>query len=81
MISKINERFAFKKINFYLFRHFSKNVNKSYLNYRIVFLSTAILSIGGCMMMPWSSAFALNNLRITQQLLPIIFMVSGLVLY
>jgi len=46
-------------------------------HYRIGFLSTAILSIGGFMMMPWSSAFAINNLKITQQQLPIIFMVSG----
>jgi len=46
-------------------------------HYRIGFLSTAILSIGGFMMMPWGSAFAINNLKITQQQLPIIFMVSG----
>ena len=46
-------------------------------HYRIGFLSTAILSIGGFMMMPWGSAFAINNLHITQQQLPIIFIVSG----
>ena len=46
-------------------------------HYRIGFLSTAVLSIGGFMMMPWSSAFAINNLKITQQQLPIVFMVSG----
>lgn len=46
-------------------------------HYRIGFLATAILSIGGFMMMPWSSAFAINNLKITQHQLPIIFMVSG----
>jgi predicted MFS family arabinose efflux permease len=46
-------------------------------HYRIGFLSTAILSIGGFMMMPWSSAFAINNLKLTQQQLPIVFMVSG----
>ena len=46
-------------------------------HYRIGFLSTAILSIGGFMMMPWSSAFSINNLHITQHQLPIVFMVSG----
>lgn len=46
-------------------------------HYRIGFLSTAVLSIGGFMMMPWSSAFTINNLKITQQQLPIVFMVSG----
>jgi predicted MFS family arabinose efflux permease len=46
-------------------------------HYRTGFLSTAILSIGGFMMMPWGSAFAINNLKISQEQLPIIFMVSG----
>ena len=47
-------------------------------NYRIGFLSTAFISIGGFMMMPFSSAFAINNLKVTQQQLPFLFMVSGL---
>lgn len=46
-------------------------------NYRIGFLSTAFLSIGGFMMMPFSSAFSINNLKITQEQLPLLFMVSG----
>ena len=45
--------------------------------YRIAFSATALLSIGGFMMMPFGSAFAINNLGITQQQLPIIFMVAG----
>jgi len=47
-------------------------------NYRIGFLATAMLSLGGFMMMPWGSAFAINNLHVTTQQLPILFMVSGL---
>ncbi len=46
-------------------------------NYRIGFLATAFLSIGGFMLMPFGSAFAINNLHITNQQLPIIYMVSG----
>ncbi len=46
-------------------------------NYRIGFLSTCLLSIGGFMMMPFGSAFAINNLKITQHQLPMLFMVSG----
>jgi len=46
-------------------------------NYRIGFLSTALLSLGGFLMMPWGSAFAINNLKITNQQLPILFMVGG----
>jgi predicted MFS family arabinose efflux permease len=47
-------------------------------NYRVGFLATALLSLGGFMMMPWGSAFAINNLHVTAEQLPILFMVSGL---
>ena len=46
-------------------------------DYRVGFLSTALLSLGGFMMMPWGSAFAVNNLHVTQAQLPILFMVAG----
>lgn len=46
--------------------------------YRIGFSATALLSIGGFMMMPFGSAFAVNNLKITQEQLPILFMVAGI---
>lgn len=46
-------------------------------HYRIGFLSTALLSIGGFMMMPWGSAFSINNLHVTTQQLPLLFMVGG----
>jgi predicted MFS family arabinose efflux permease len=57
------------------FMHLLHTVSKR--NYRIGFLSTCFLSIGGFMMMPFGSAFAINNLHITQQQLPMLFMVSG----
>ena len=47
-------------------------------SYRIGFLCTALLSLGGFMMMPWGSAFAINNLHVTYQQLPFLFMVGGL---
>ncbi len=46
--------------------------------YRIAFLTTALLSIGGFMMMPFGSAFAINNLKLTNEQLPMLFMVSGI---
>jgi predicted MFS family arabinose efflux permease len=46
--------------------------------YRIGFLATAFLSLGGFMMMPWGSAFAINNLNVTPQQLPFLYMVSGI---
>jgi predicted MFS family arabinose efflux permease len=33
--------------------------------------------LGGFMMMPWGSAFAVNNLLVGQERLPILFMVAG----
>jgi predicted MFS family arabinose efflux permease len=47
-------------------------------HYRIGFLATAFLSLGGFMMMPWGSAFAVNNLGVTYTQLPILFMVAGI---
>lgn len=47
-------------------------------DYRMGFTATALLSIGGFMMMPFGSAFAINNLKVTQTELPIIFMVAGI---
>ncbi|MCW4470430.1 MFS transporter [Flavobacterium sp. MFBS3-15] len=46
--------------------------------YRIGFTATALLSIGGFMMMPFGSAFAINNLHITNEQLPLVFMVAGI---
>jgi predicted MFS family arabinose efflux permease len=45
--------------------------------YRLGFLATAFLMLGGFMMMPWGSAFAVNNLLVGQEKLPILFMVAG----
>lgn len=57
------------------FKHLWHTIAKS--NYRVGFTATALLSIGGFMMMPFGSAFAINNLGLTNQQLPMLFMVSG----
>lgn len=46
--------------------------------YRQAFLTTALLSIGGFLLMPFGSAFLVNNVHITQAELPIVFMASGI---
>ena len=46
--------------------------------YRIGFSATAILSLGGFMLMPFGSAFAINNLKITEEELPLLFMIAGI---
>jgi predicted MFS family arabinose efflux permease len=43
------------------------------------FLTTAFLSTGGFLMMPYSSDFIVHNLGIGEKLLPIIFVVAGAV--
>ncbi len=47
-------------------------------NYRVGFLATAILSMGGFMVMPFTSAFLVNNVNIAQTQLPIIFLCTGI---
>jgi len=56
-------------------KHLWHTVRESH--YRAGFLLTALLSLGGFMMMPWGSAFAVNNLHVTYEELPILFMVGG----
>ncbi|MBS1963261.1 MAG: MFS transporter [Bdellovibrionales bacterium] len=48
-------------------------------DYAVGFLSTALLSIGGFMMMPFGSAFAVNNLGIALGDLPEIYLITGVV--
>ncbi len=58
------------------FKHLLHTVYKK--NYRIAFMATAILSIGGFMMMPFGTAFAINNLKIKQEELTLLYFVSGI---
>jgi predicted MFS family arabinose efflux permease len=58
------------------FKHLLHTVAKK--DYRIGFTATALLSIGGFMMMPFGSAFAINNLHVTPSQLPMLFMVAGI---
>lgn len=56
--------------------HFGRTfVNSRYL---LGFLFTALLSIGGYMIMPWGSKFAVNNLLVTDEQLPFLFMCAGI---
>jgi predicted MFS family arabinose efflux permease len=57
--------------------HLWHTVQKS--DYRVGFAATALLSIGGFMIMPFGSAFSINNLKITQEQLPIVYVCAGVV--
>ncbi|WP_163409709.1 MFS transporter [Flavobacterium ajazii] len=74
-LKPINEHLAVQQDKS-AFTHLIHTIRKK--EYRIGFTATALLSIGGFMMMPFGSAFAINNLKITQEELPIIFMIAGL---
>lgn len=47
-------------------------------SYQTGFIATAFMSVGGFMLMPFGSAFLINNIQITQQQLPMVFMFTGL---
>lgn len=46
--------------------------------YRIGFTATALLSVGGFMLMPFGSAYLVNNLKIPQEQLTMIFFCTGI---
>lgn len=75
--------FKLQPVNKHLIVARKSNALKHLLNtikrkdYRIGFTATGLLSIGGFMMMPLGSAFAINNLGVTQEQLPMLFMISG----
>ena len=51
------------------------SLNKSY---RLPFITTALLSIGGFMLMPFSTPFLINNVGVSQDDLPTIYFVMGI---
>lgn len=59
------------------FRHLTKTVSQ--LRYLKGFGATTLLATGGFMLMPFGAAFAVNNLGITMEQLPLIYMVTGIV--
>jgi predicted MFS family arabinose efflux permease len=46
-------------------------------SYQTGFIATSLVSIGGFMMMPFSSAYLINNIKITHEQLPMVFMFTG----
>jgi predicted MFS family arabinose efflux permease len=74
-LKPLTEHLAIQKENS-AFQHLIHTISKK--EYRIGFAATAVLSVGGFMLMPFGSAFAINNLKITEEQLPFIFMIAGL---
>lgn len=58
------------------FMHLHNNLsNKLYVR---AFFSTILLATGGFMLMPFGSAFSTNNLGLTLQQLPVLYLVTGI---
>ena len=57
------------------FKHLWHTLRKR--DYRIGFMAMAMLSVGGFMMFPFGSAFAVNNIGVSAEQLPQLFFVSG----
>src|SRR5690606_3141224 len=75
-LKPVNAHLVLQKDQKNAFRHLLNTLKKK--PYRIGFLATAILSVGGFMMMPYGTVFAVNNLKISHEQLPFLFMASGL---
>jgi predicted MFS family arabinose efflux permease len=57
------------------FRHLTGTLSQR--RYLLAFATTTLLATGGFMLMPFGSAFAIHNLGITQQDLPLLYGVTG----
>lgn len=66
-----------EKENHNIIKHFINTLKNR--NYQRGFLTTSLLSLGGFMMMPYATIFAVNNLSVKTEQLPILFMVAGIV--
>jgi predicted MFS family arabinose efflux permease len=71
----VNKHLAIKQeVN--AIKHLSKTVSNK--NYILPFITTALLSMGGFLLMPFSSAFLVNNVKIEQDDLTFIYMITGI---
>jgi predicted MFS family arabinose efflux permease len=55
--------------------HLTKTVSQK--RYLVAFMATVFLSTGGFLIMPYSSAFLVRNVGITERILPVVFIVAG----
>lgn len=58
------------------FQHLLATITNPY--YAKAFLATTLLATGGFMLMPFGSAYSINNLGITLAQLPIIYLITGI---
>ncbi|MES2589128.1 MAG: MFS transporter [Bacteroidota bacterium] len=73
VIKPVKEHLKLQKDNPFI--HLWKTIKNK--DYRIAFLATAFLSIGGYLMMPWGTSYSVNNLGVSQSQLPLLFILIG----
>lgn len=73
-LKPVNEHLKLQREN--AFRHLWNTIANR--DYRIGFIATAFLSLGGFLMMPWGSAYSVNNLGVSHDQLPLLFMITGI---
>jgi predicted MFS family arabinose efflux permease len=58
------------------FSHLAKTISRR--DYLVGFMATTLLATGGFMLMPFASAFSVNNLGLSVEQLPMLYMVTGI---
>ncbi len=74
-VKPVTEHLAIKR-NITSFQHFKLTISKK--RYLSGFAATTLLATGGFMLMPFGSAFTVNNLKIELDHLPLIYVITGL---
>lgn len=74
-LEPVNKHLEIKKTN-NIWKHYKDILVQK--NYLLAFLTTSLVSMGGFMLQPFGSAFLVNNLKVLQTQLPIIFVFTGI---
>lgn len=77
LLKPVKEHLQLDRGNRNVMSHLLATIKRS--AYQRGFLTTSLLSLGGFMMMPYATIFAVNNLHVDDEHLPVLFMVSGVV--
>lgn len=65
-----------KRVDYNAFHHLKATI--TYPKYLFAFACTALLSTGGFMLMPFGSAFSVNNLGIPMEKIPMMYLITGI---
>jgi len=74
-LKPIDEHLKLQKKNENILRHFSSTLRIR--TNQIGFASTALISLGGFLLMPFTSAYTVHNLGISLEKLPLIYLATG----